>query len=138
MIDSLIYSALWLQLTVQKSLDFIPVFGASCDSGGFFGFPTWHKYLEGRASGGDCVPDFTGINDIWLIVLAIVEILLKIAAIAAVIYVVYGGIKFITSRGNPEKTASARTAVIDALVGVVIAVIAIAVVNYMGGVFNRP
>ena len=104
---------------------------AAC--GDFFGFPTWYKYLEG---GDKCSPRLEHINDIWLIGLAVLEILLRVAIIAAIIYVLIGGFKFITSRANPDKTAAAKNTVVDALVGLVIAVAATAVVSFVATRFN--
>ena len=96
----------------------------------FFGFPTWYKYLD---SGVACAPVLKELSDVWLIVLAIVEILLRVAAIAAIIFVLYGGIRFITARGNPEKINSARIAIQDALIGLVIAIVATALVSFVAG-----
>lgn len=113
--------------------------GDTCNPGGgnFFAFPKWHKYLNGvREQGGTCGVTITGINDIWLIGLAIVEILLRVAVVAAIAYVLIGGFKFITSRANPDKTAAAKNTVIDGLIGLVIAVAATAVVSFVAGRFN--
>ena len=132
MISSLTYAAVNLSIYIENLLLSLSNFGATCTpKESFLGMPTWYKYLDGEGSGMDCIPKLSQLNDVWLIVLAIVEILLRIAALAAVIYVLYGGIKFVTSRGNPDKTASARLAVQDALIGVVIAVAAIAMINFV-------
>ena len=64
--------------------------------------------------------------------LAIIEILLRVAAIAAGVFVLIGGIKYIASRGNSDKLATAKNTVLDALIGLVIAVIAIVAVNFVG------
>jgi hypothetical protein len=126
-------------------IDFIYRFAASCSGGGFLGFPTWYKYLDGttetvREGGTDigsvCTPKITSISDTWLIVAAVVEILLRIAAIAAVVLIVMGGIQFISSQGEPEKAAKARSTVINALVGLVIAVAATGLVSFVAGQFN--
>lgn len=106
-------------------------FSAACDGGSFLGLPKWYKYLDGEGSGVDCSPTLSGIGDIWLIVMAIIEILLRVAAIVAVVYVVIGGFKFITSRGNPDKINSARNTLQDGLIGLIIAVIATAVVSFI-------
>ncbi len=103
----------------------------TCDNN-FFGLPTWYKYLDHP----NCSPQLNSINDIWLILLAIIEILLRVAIIAAIAYVMIGGFKFITSRANPEKTADAKNTVIDALTGLVIAVVATAVVTFVAGSFK--
>ena len=101
---------------------------AGCENS-FFGFPTWYKYLD---SGVACAPVLNELSDVWLIVLALVEILLRLVAIAAVVYVVYGGFKYMTSRGNPDKINSARITIQDALIGLVIAIAATAVVSFVG------
>lgn len=110
----------------------IKIFAAPCDKS-FFGLPHWYKYLEGASS---CEPRLNGINDIWLIVLAIIEILLRIAMLAAIAYVLIGGFKFVTSGASPEKTSAAKNTVIDALIGLVIAIVATAVVSFIAGRFS--
>ena len=105
---------------------------AAC-SKNFFGFPTWYKYLEGANT---CNPKLTGLNDIWLIALAIIEILLRVAVMVAIAYVLIGGFKFVTSRANPDKTLQARNTVLDGIIGLIISVVAIAVVSYLAGRFN--
>lgn len=110
----------------------LKLFAASC-SKNFFGFPTWYKYLEGADV---CEPKLTGINDIWLIALAIAELLLRLAMVVAVVYVLIGGFKYITSRGNPDKTSQAKNTITDALAGLIIAIAATAVVSFIAGRFN--
>ncbi len=107
-------------------------FAAPCSGGSFFGFPTWYKYLEGRDDPTGCSPVLTGLGDVWLILLAIIEILLRLAAIATIIFIIYSGIRYITARGNSEKITSARISIQDALIGLVITIVAIAVVSYFG------
>jgi Type IV secretion system pilin len=132
------------------TLEFIKFFsavGEKCNpggGGGFLGFPTWYKYLGGvkeyanplQEQGEKCVPKMSGINDTWLVALAITDILLRIAIIAAIIFVLIGGFKYITSRANPDKTAAAKNTIVDGLVGVVIAVVATAVLSFVAGRFN--
>jgi Type IV secretion system pilin len=112
-------------------LNTIKVFAADTCSNSFFGFPTWYKYLT-----DSCNPQLNGLNDIWLIVLALIEILLRVAVIGAIIYILVGSFKYITSRGNPEKTSGAKKTIVDALVGLVIAVTATAVVSFIAGRFQ--
>lgn len=108
---------------------------SSCPGKSFFDFPTWYKYLDSVA-GNPCEPKLTGINDIWLVVLAVVEILLRVVVFVAIAYVLIGGFKYITSRAIPEKTAAAKNTIIDALTGLVIAIVAIAAVSFIARSFN--
>lgn len=109
--------------------------GASCSptGGNLLNFPHWYEYLGGQYDGGNppkCVPVVTGINDVWLIVAAIIEILLRIAAIAAVIMIIYGGVEYITSQGG-DSASKARSTIIDALIGLAIAVMASVIIAYI-------
>jgi hypothetical protein len=123
-------------------LQLIEIFAAVGDKctprsgGSFLGFPTWYKYMDGVIEkNGACRPALNGINDIWLILLAVIEVLLRVAVLAAIAYVLIGGFKYITSRANPDKTNQAKNTVIDGLIGLVIAVVAIAVVGFVAGRF---
>lgn len=107
-----------------------------CSGNGFFGLPHWYKYL-GSSDPAKCSPTLTSINDIWLIFLAIIEILLRVAVAVAIAFIIVGGIKFITSRANPDKTSQAKNTVTDALVGLVIAIAAVAIVSFLAGRFSE-
>lgn len=116
----------------------IKYFAASCQGGSFFQFPKWYKYLDGTEAGTKCTPVLTSLNDFWLIGLAIIEILLRVAILIAIAYVMIGGLKFITARGQsggPDKLNDARNTVVDGLVGLAIAIAATAVVTFVAGRF---
>lgn len=117
-------------------------FAAPCAGGSFLGFPKWYKYLnghtiaEGLPGAGACSPKIANINDVWLIAAAILEIVIRLAALLAIFYVVYGGVQYIQSQGDPGKTTQARQTIINALIGVVIAIGATAMITYIAGRFN--
>lgn len=103
--------------------------------------PTWYMYLDSSIDdAGHCMPTIAGINDIWLIVAAIIEILLRIAVLVAVMFIIYGGFKYITSSMTsspmPEELVRARRSIINALVGLVIAMIAAGTVQFIAGGIN--
>ncbi len=99
--------------------------------------PKWYKYMTYQ-------PDSTGrcsivLNDLrgqpqqlLLLVLALVEILLRVAGIVAVVFVLVGGFRYITSQGEPENTKAALGTIINALIGVAIAMLATAAVSFLG------
>ncbi len=141
MITSILYLAYF------KFSTYLPVFfaeaGDSCNprngsnnAGGFFGLPHWWKYLDsGQRDGyGNCTPSFnaTNLNDLWGIGLAVLEILLRIAGIAAVVYIVVAGFYYVSSAGDTNKAQAARTRIVNAVVGLVIVIIATASVNFIG------
>ena len=114
--------------------------GGACSfpsSSTFLNFPSWYSYLPGvlqqSASGGAlvCNPSLTSINDIWLVVAAVIEILLRLAALAAFVFIIIGGVKLITSQGDPGALAKARSAILNAVIGLVIAVTAAFLVTFI-------
>lgn len=114
-------------------------FGGACKpQGGFLlGFPHWYEYLNGiRDASGKCVPSIVAINDVWLIVAAAIEILIRVAAVLAVVMIVYGGFSYVTSQGEPEATAKAKGTLINALVGLVIAVSAASIISFIAKNIN--
>lgn len=102
-----------------------------CSNSGFFGFPTWYKYLKASNVGDVCNPKLEALSDVWLIGAAILEILLRVAAIVAVGFIIYGGIQYIISQGEPDKTKQARSTIINALGGLGIAIFATAIVTFL-------
>lgn len=118
-------------------------------AGGFLSFPTWYKYLEPSFEDldgptgpdpGECTislpEDNQGNQSVLLaatpIGLAIFEILLRIASLIAIGFVIYGGIQYIISQGEPERIKNARTTIINALIGMVITIFSSAIVNLIG------
>lgn len=112
------------------------LFAAACKGSSFFGFPTWYEYLPGATDKqGHCAPTISGINDVWLIVAAVITILLRIAAMVAVAMIVYGAISYVTSQGEPDKTGQAKGTIVNALVGLALAVMAGVIVSFIAGGF---
>ena len=78
----------------------------------------------------------TSISQIPLIVANIIEIMLTLIAVLAVIFVIYAGIQYITSSGDPSKTASAKSTLTNAAVGVVLSGAAYLLVDYLARQFQ--
>lgn len=127
-------------------LQVFKLFADGCNANAnFFGIPTWYKYLvttgrmktvEDAASGivsCDLVGGFKWKDgDIVLVSMGILDICLRIATLVAVGFVIYGGIQYMTSEGSPDQTKNAQTTIINALIGLVIAIIATALVSFIG------
>ncbi len=117
------------------------VFAASpCTATNFFFFlPPWYKYLAlANKLDASCNIQNTGPNafvfpgDIWLIALAVLDMLLRLAGFVAVVAIIIAGVSYILASGNPEKAASARRRIYNALIGLVIALVATAFVSFIG------
>lgn len=103
---------------------------AACDAGSFFGFPTWFACLPKDATGH---PRLTKLEDLWLIAFPVLESAIKAAGYVAVGFVIWGGIRFIKSQGNPGEITAARDTIRDALIGLGICVSAVAIVQFLAG-----
>lgn len=117
---------------------------ADC-SKSFLGLKTWFAYFPDDWFGSVTDPNSCEINTnfslmggngqtggIVYIALAILDDLLRIAALVAVAFVIYGGISYITSQGSPDSTKKALKTIISALVGLAITIIASALVGFLG------
>ncbi len=116
-------------------------FAAACPSPGFFDLPTWYRYLPVDKSSvtGKCEVQFNLMeggkfngSDILLVGLSVIDILLRIAALVAVGFVIYGGIRYITSQGSPDGTKGAQNTIINAVAGLAITMVAAAFVAFIG------
>ena len=105
----------------------------STSSKSFLGMPTWYEYLKPtyQPASDSCEITFKFPDDVGKVALAVVEIMLRIAAMVAVGFVIYGGFRFILSQGEPEQANAARSTIINALVGLAIAVSATVIVSFL-------
>lgn len=105
------------------------------------GLPTWYKYLELDAEctvigpsvsndDGSSRLDMTKV--ITRVALAIIDILMRVGGMVAFGFIVFSGFKFVMSAGNPDQEKAARETAINALIGMVITIFAIAIVTFIG------
>lgn len=115
--------------------------GSSCElPGQKFGIPTWYKYLPGQIdpASNKCQPlmdfdpeDTDKLYSFLGIGIAAIEILLFFAGIIAVGFIIYGGFRYLTSQGEAENTRAAKDTIINALIGLVIAMLATTIVRFI-------
>lgn len=85
-------------------------------------------------TGGDC--DNIKGSAVSDIVQSIISIFAWGLGILAVIFIMYGGFKYVTSGGDSSKVTSARNTILFAIIGLVIAAVAQPLVNYVIGLFT--
>lgn len=128
------------QISSALLLPSLSLFAANCKPT-FFGLIPWYQYLNMNAScelvGFNILPTPGNPSDVPLIFLAIIDDLLRVAGMVAVAFVIYAGIQYITSQGNPEKAAKALQTLINALIGAGIAITAIALVAFVGATLGH-
>ncbi len=81
---------------------------------------------------------FSGLGNLTVpnIVSSAIQLILVIAALVAFIFLIIGGIKWITAGGDKEKTAGAQKTLTSALVGLVIVFAAWAIMSLIGKFFG--
>lgn len=67
---------------------------------------------------------------IWYIG-AVINAVLGLVGIVAVVVMIVGGISFITSQGDPGKVTKARNTILYGVIGIVVALLAFAIVNFV-------
>jgi hypothetical protein len=129
-------------------------FDAKCKKN-FFGLVPWYKYIDQEFTNtitapaaslyDGCaikcfnlftktVPNECGrkSSDIPAVLLAVIDDLLRVAGMLAIAFVIVGAFKYVTSEGKPDDTAQAQSTIVNALMGLAMALIAIAFVSYIG------
>jgi len=83
----------------------------------------------GLTTGGGACAD--NGNEVSKLVKTIVNVISVIAGFVAVIMIIVGGVKYITSGGESSKTASAKNTIVFALVGLVIVALSQVIVRFV-------
>ena len=108
---------------------------AACDDR-FLGIPPWYRGL----TDGDCniqALSSAGLSRfIWTIVLNIIEMAIVIVAYIATFFIIYGGFLYMTGGSNPSQVEKARKSILEAVIGLVIAMAAIALTNLVFGIIT--
>ena len=70
------------------------------------------------------------------IISIVTNLLLGIAGSIAVIFIIVGGIQYATSAGDDGRVQSAKNTILNAVIGLVITVMAYAIVNFVLNIFK--
>jgi len=87
------------------------------------------KALDSSSLKIDPVPSVT--YDIKTLGLNIANTIVWVAGVLAVIYLIYGGILYITSAGEEDKAKKGKTAVVNAIIGIAIVIGALIIVKFI-------
>ena len=120
---------------MASALETEPGGGGGCTgrAGRVLTFPTWYRGLDQDPT--TCTIKLSALNDMWKIVLNLLEILLQVAGYAAAGYMLWGGFKYMKSQGNSQNIASAKSTLMNATIGLGIALSAVAIVNFVSSRF---
>jgi type IV secretory pathway VirB2 component (pilin) len=89
-------------------------------------FAQFSDGFKGTASGDDLLGSITDI----------VNVLLTLAAVIAVIFVIIGGVRYITSQGDEDASLLAKNTIIFAIIGVIVIALSAVIVNFLLGAVN--
>ena len=84
----------------------------------------------GRGGSGGCSGNTT-TGSLTSIFKTVVNILLYIIGAVAVIMIIFGAFRYVTSGGNSSSVTAAKNTIIYAVVGLIIAILAYAIVNFV-------
>lgn len=93
-----------------------------------------NEACEGLAAGDDfisCEDNSGNDGNVKRLLSTLLNLLSILAGIIAVVMVMIGGIRFMTSQGDPGKVSSAKSAVIFAIIGVVVVAVSQTLVMFV-------
>jgi cytochrome bd-type quinol oxidase subunit 2 len=64
-------------------------------------------------------------------IINIVNALLVLAAVAAIIFVILGGVRYITAQGDEDAVEQAKNTIIYAIIGLIVIMLAAVIVNFV-------
>lgn len=117
-----------------------PAAAAAC--GSFLGFPAWYNDLTVSDTDctirpvcekeADCPTNSIKLSAfIWIIAMNVIQILLMLVSYLSVGFVMFGGVKYMTSQGSPDKIAGAKKTIMAAIIGLVITILAASIISFL-------
>lgn len=110
-----------------------PTLAASGCNTGFLTFPAWYDGLVD----GSCnieSPSNKGISlFVRTIALNIVEMILQLVGYISVGFIIYGGYKYMISAGSSDGISKAKKTIMNAIIGLLLSIFAVAIVNLISG-----
>jgi lysylphosphatidylglycerol synthetase-like protein (DUF2156 family) len=81
---------------------------------------------------------FGGATTLSGIILSVINIILALAGLIAVLVLIIGGFRYVTSFGNEEVTGQAKKMILNAILGIIIIILAFVIVRVVQNVFLHP
>lgn len=86
--------------------------------------------------GADVAQPTGTTSDLQAQVKTVTNTLLLVIGIVAVIMLIVGGFRYVLSGGNEKNTAAAKDTILYAIIGIVVALLSYAIVNFVLGRFS--
>lgn len=113
----------------------------------FFGLPAWYRGLVTSGENG-CQIKEIGPNDsknkheitieqfVWTVVANVIDMGFRIAGLVAMAFIIYAGYQYMIAAGDPGMLANAKKSLTNAVVGLVIAILASTIVTFVLGILG--
>lgn len=115
-----------------------PTFAASCTDT-FFGIPAWYKGMQ-DSSCAFKAPETGGEPDakklVLRVALNVVQAGMVIVAYVTIFFLIKGGFNYLTSAGSSDGMAAAKKTIVNAIIGLVIAILSVSIINAISGMIN--
>lgn len=105
-----------------------PVSAAKCDSN-LLAYPAWHNGLQCETVGSTTQVKLGELNDIWIVVLNIVQWIIITAGYVALGMIIWSGFQYMIAQGEPSKIEAAKSSLMNAIIGLVIALSAVIIIQ---------
>lgn len=79
----------------------------------------------------------TSVKKADTVITNVLNAIIGVLGIVAVIFVIVGGVKYMTSAGDPGKIQQAKKTILYALIGLAVCALAFAIVNLVIGAINK-
>lgn len=77
-------------------------------------------------------------GDLKNLVTGVSNVILAIIGVVAILFIIIGAFQYVASAGNPESIGKAKTTILYAVIGLIVAILAFAVVNFIITGFMTP
>lgn len=80
-------------------------------------------------AGANCEPP--GKDDLARLIVNISEIALALVGTVALLFLIVGGFQYITSAGNPDNVAKAKSTILYSIIGLILAILSYAIIKFI-------
>lgn len=123
---SIALASIFLALSLGTGLAMAAAPQESTCQGANLAFPT-----TGHAPGTVCSTFSTQESDVNSLISAVINIFSIVVGIIAVVMIIFGGFRYITSGGDSTKVTSARNTILYAIIGLIIVALAQFIVKFV-------
>ena len=111
-----------IALAVSNAILTLPTFAANSGDPCSQDVPAEVQAAAGCGSTSNALPG---------VIVGIINAVIGISGLIAVVYIVVGGVQYMTSTGDPGKIEKAKKTILYAVIGMIVCVLAFAIVNFV-------